>query len=357
MSLNGDLIREILDRVDGITLANAGCVSSDFWSIARQEGLWEEACCSVWPSTRDTQIKDLISSSLGGFKTFYADCFPVIEYGDDSRPKIEPNSLQVHDPIHSDFVWVVDVIYKNKPIYSNVVWGIPAADEFPDLFCNSQFRLDLINFNDIDFYADIDQNNEHELPTITMSVDKQEKDGKFLEQLMENLMLSWILINKKTGQAANLSSWRPLVGEIEWPSDEEFVIGFGSVLPAHNIYDFNAVQCKLMMKCRVSDDDHMSLKITELSMELEGMMGASVNGSKSLLILERALSCRKSKDHKQILESHQRYFKEKGNLIETNLKSGQSSLGTLLDCLCILSGFFACVSFGYFIFKESGLVF
>lgn len=60
-----------------MTLATAGCVSSNFWSMASNEALWEKLCNKRWPSTRDADVKS-ISSSVGGFKKMYAECYPLI---------------------------------------------------------------------------------------------------------------------------------------------------------------------------------------------------------------------------------------------------------------------------------------
>ncbi|XP_057847247.2 F-box protein At2g27310 [Cryptomeria japonica] len=350
MSLNSDIITDILGRVGGITLANAECASSHFRSIARQENLWEEKCCSVWPSTRNADIKELISSSLGGFKKFYADCFPVIANDGESNPR-EPinlslNSLEDLSALHSDFVWVVDVVYKNKPIYSKVISGIPSADDFPGLFYCCPFRMEFINLCDV-----LDDCNSYGdgLPTISL---QGKKNPKFWGHLMDNVRLSWILINQRTGQAINLSSWKPLVGRMEWPSQKDFVLIFGSILPSHKMCSSKFVQCGLSMKCRVSDKDHTSLKITELSMELEDMMGVRVNGMNSVVILENAFGCRRSKDHNQILQAYQKYLVEKSKLREMKMSKGGCA-----DGVWIVSAIVALATFSYFNFIRSCVFF
>ncbi|GLJ55207.1 hypothetical protein SUGI_1184620 [Cryptomeria japonica] len=346
MMLNRDLISDILGRVDGRTLANAGCVSSEFWSVARQERIWEEACCSMWPSVEDTDVKKLISSSLGGFRNFYASCFPFVVYGStlsDSNCR-ELEKLSDRFVVPSDFVSVVDVQYKNKFIYSKVVLGIPAAEDFEGWFCTCPFRVDLLNYNEDHAITD-------GLPTI-VPLDKQRKGSDFWEQFMENIRLSWIVINRRTGQAANLSSWIPLSGKRDWPSDKDFVMCFGSTLPAHNILPCKTVQCKLVMKCRLSDGGNTSLKITELSMQLEDMMGAHVNGRRSLAILERALECTRSKNHNQILESYQKYLREQSKLREAKMRSEGC-----LDTLFILGGIVAFAVFCFFAFRLRTAIF
>ncbi|GLJ55202.1 hypothetical protein SUGI_1184540 [Cryptomeria japonica] len=337
MFLNSDLITEILGRVDGITLANAGCASSHFRSIARQENIWEEACYSMWPSTKNPYIKQLISSSLGGFRNFYASCFPFIAYDETSESNPRCNWLKtLGDANPSDFVFLVDVQYKNKLIYSQVLWGIPATEDFEGWFSNCPFRIDLIEFDE-------DHTSLDELTTIVP--DKPRKGSEFWMHLMENIKLSWILINKITGKAANLSSWSPLVGQRHWPSDKDSVICFGSIIPAYSILPCKAVQCKFVMKFRASQSDHTNLKITELSMQMEDIMGDHVNGRNSLLILERALYCRRSKRQKKVLESCEKYLRERSTLKEAKMRKECH-----LDILFTLTGIVAYASVCYFIF-------
>ncbi|GLJ55212.1 hypothetical protein SUGI_1184710 [Cryptomeria japonica] len=347
MSLNGDLLSEILGRVDGITLANAGCVSSEFRSIARQENMWEEACSNLWPSTVDTDVKQLISSSLGGFRNFYANCFPCIAYESSEKDfncsemkKICDDSLELHSCDPSDFVSLVDVWYMDKIVYSKILWGIPNACNVEDWFCNRPFRVDFVDFWDLD---NEDPTTEDGFPTV-VSFDKVRMEDKSWGKLMENFRLTWILINRRTGEAANLSSWRPLLGEMF--SDTDFFMQFGSLLPAQNILPFKDVQCIIAIKIRLSKDYHGNMKITELGMQVEDMMGGRVNGRNSLVILERALSCRKSKEHHQIFQSYQKYLSQQRKLKEAMVRNEG-----VLDTLCTLSAIVSFLSFCYLIFR------
>ncbi|XP_057835181.2 F-box protein At2g27310 isoform X2 [Cryptomeria japonica] len=278
MSLNGDLIADLLGRVDGVTLASLGCVSSQFWSIAKEEKIWEEKCSSLWPSTQDSDVKKFISSSLGGFRNFYASCFPIIAY---------------------------DESFKRHKVKKTSGDGLPKID----------------------------------------TIENVKKDLNFWGQMTENIRLSWIMVNKRTGQAANLSSWRPLCEQSDWASHKDCVISFGSILPAHNVLPCKSVQCILVLKCRLSD----SLKITELSMRLEDTMGAWVNGRDSLLILERAVGCRRSNKQIQFFASYQKHLSERGKLKEANMKNEGC-----LDIICILGGIVVSASFWCLVFRESG---
>ncbi|KAF2325148.1 hypothetical protein GH714_024661 [Hevea brasiliensis] len=142
---------------------------------------------------------------------------------------------------------------------------------------------------------------------------EKRKDGKLWRELRDGLRLSWIVVNKKIKQAANLASWSPLGGQRHWPTDKDFVIHFGSVLSAKEILPCQVVECILIMKFRVIHTEgegvQTTLKLTELSMQLEDMEGAHVNGRNSLLILKEALSCCRSKNYSEVLESCHLYSK------------------------------------------------
>ncbi|GLJ55211.1 hypothetical protein SUGI_1184700 [Cryptomeria japonica] len=204
---------------------------------------------------------------------------------------------ELHTCVPTDFVSLVDVWYMDKIVFSKILWGIPNASDFEDWFCNRPFRVDFVDFYDLE---NEDPTNGDMFPTV-VSFDKVSMEDKFLGHLIENIRLSWIVINKRAGEAANLSSLRPLLGEMNF--DAEFLMRFGSFLPSQNILPHKDVQCILAIRIRLSNNDNGSMKIAELSMQLEDMMGARVNGRNSLLILERALSCRKSKEHHQIFQS------------------------------------------------------
>jgi hypothetical protein len=85
-----------------------------------------------------------------------------------------------------------------------------------------------------------------------------------------------------------------------------------------------------------------TLNLTELSMQLEDMEGAHVNGRNSLLILKEALSCRRSKNHSEVLESCHLYSKAQSELREEKMK-----IESRLDRLCIVTGIAAFLTFWY----------
>lgn len=360
-SLSSDIFYDILRRLDGPTLASAACACAAFCSISKEERLWENVSSSMWPSTKSEDVKELISS-IGGFRKFYGDCFPLIinkevseyqwnnylEYPEEWNEADYYGDVDELESISpSDFVSIVDIRYKDKTICSKVLWGIPNANGFHGWFYNCPFRIDLLT------YAARDDDSENEvtlsvsdgLPPIA-SMEKERKDGKLWRELRDGLRLSWIVVNRKIKQAVNLASWCPLGGQRHFPTDKDFVIRFGSVLPAKDILPCQVVECNLIMKFRVvkteAEGAETTLKLTELSMQLEDMEGAHVNGRNSLLILKEALSCRRSKNYSEVLESCHLYSK-----VQSELKEEKMRNESRLDRLCILSGIAAFITFCY----------
>ncbi|XP_042057824.1 F-box protein At2g27310-like [Salvia splendens] len=353
-SLSSDLCYDILRRLDGANLAIAACTCAAFSSISKEERLWEDVCSSMWPSTNRNDVKNLISS-VGGLKKFYADCFPLIvnkdvpefhcnDYYDYPQEWTEADYYGDEDEVEnispSDFVSIVDIRYREKTICSKVVWGIPYANGSSGWFYNCPFRLDLL------------ANSEQEADDVVLSlsdglpprwsIDRERKDGKLWHELRDGIRLSWILVNKKTKRAANLSSWSPIGGQRHWPTDNDFLMRFGSILPAKDILPCQVVECILIMKFKVvaSDNSLTSLKLTELSMQLGDMEGSHVNGRNSLLVLREALNCPRSKNYSEALESCQLYSR-----VQSELKEEKMRYENRLDTMWILGSIAACATF------------
>lgn len=361
-SLSSDLCYDILRRLDGATLASAACACAAFSSISKEERLWENVCCSMWPSTSRDDVKSLISS-IGGFKKFYADCFPLIvnkevpqfrlngylEYPEEwTEADYYGDVDELENISASDFVSIVDIRYKDKTICSKVLWGIPNANGVNGWFYNCPFRIDLPtnSARDDDQASEVTLSVSDGLPPIT-SMEKERKDGKLWQDLRDGIRLSWIVVNRKINQAANLSSWSSLGGQRHWPTDNDFLIRFGSILPAKDILPCQAVECILIMRFRVIRTEGIgtetTLKLTELSMQLGDMEGAHVNGRNSLLVLKEALSCQRSKNYSEALESCQLYSKVQNELREEKMRNESR-----LDRLFILGGIATCITLCYY---------
>lgn len=355
-SLSADILHDILKRLDGAALARAGCACADFQAISREEQLWENACRSLWPSTNRDDVRSLIIS-IGGFRKFYADCFTLILNKDVYAVHTNETNLfaeewaesdyyyddmdELENVLPSDFVSLIDVRYKDRALYSKVIWGIPNSDGANGWFYNCPFRIDLFYHS-----PENNENNDGEVFLSTVndlpsmhSMEQERKDGKLWRELNDGIKLSWIIVNLKMKRAVNLASWHPLGGQRHWPTDNDFVLRFGSVLPAKEVLPCQVAECILLMKLRVTSTgtegagEPSTLALTELSMQIEDMGGVHLNGRCSLLVLTEALSCHRSRNYDEVLESCHLYLRAQSELKEEKIRSE-----CRFDTLCIVSG-------------------
>ncbi|KAL8262114.1 hypothetical protein R6Q59_026163 [Mikania micrantha] len=333
-TLSSDLFYDILRRLDGASLASASCACAAFSSMTKEERLWENVCSSMWPSTQRDDVKNLISQ-IGGFKRFYADCFPLIvnknvseftwrDYPEYPEELTEAEYYGDFDESQSvspsDFVFIVDISYKDLTICSKVIWGIPNANGF--------------NGQDDDHTGGVTLSVSDGLPLVA-SMERERKDGKLWQELRDGIRLSWIVVNTKVKKAANLSSWSPLGGQRHWPTEKDFLLRFGSILPAKDIIPCQMVECILAMKFQVTEASEVqtTLKLTELCMQLGDMEGAHINGRNSLLVLNEALGCDRSKNYNLAVESCHLYSK-----VQSEIKEEKMRYESRLDKLWILGG-------------------
>nr|XP_043622366.1 probable F-box protein At2g36090 isoform X1 [Erigeron canadensis]XP_043622367.1 probable F-box protein At2g36090 isoform X1 [Erigeron canadensis] len=364
-TLNNDLFYDILRRLDGATLASAACACAAFCAISKEERVWEDVCSSLWPSTKRDDVKRLILS-IGGFKKFYADCFPLIvnkdvpefrwkDYPEYSEEWAEAEFYGDYDELEnvspSDFVSIVDIKYKEKTICSKVIWGIPNANVYNGWFSDCPFRIDLFSYSarDDDHAGEVTLSVSDGLPPVT-SIERERKEGKLWQELRDGIKLSWIIVNSKAKQAANLSSWCALDGQRHWPTNQDFLLHFGSIVPAKDILPYQVIKCIITMKFRVThiegSGSHTSLNLTELCMQLGDMEGAHVNGRNSLFVLKEALGCGRSKDYNLVLKSCQSYSK-----VQSEIKEEKIRHENRLDTLYIVGGITAFLWLCYYFCK------
>uniref|UniRef100_A0A7C9ERG2 F-box domain-containing protein n=1 Tax=Opuntia streptacantha TaxID=393608 RepID=A0A7C9ERG2_OPUST len=348
--LSSDIFYDILRRLDGATLASAACVCASFSTISREERIWEDVCYSLWPSTNRDDVRNLIRS-MGGFRKFYADCYPLIVNKDfilhpwDSYleyPLEWPEAdyyeeFEEYESISpSDFVSLVDLRYKDRPILSEVLWGISESDVLNNWFYNSPCRIDLLGHSTGSEEAGkLILSTGDGLPPI-YSVDSERKEGKLGKDLLDRIRLSWIVVNIKTKQAVNISSWIPLGVQRHWPTDKDFLVRFGSVLPADDVLPCQVVECLILAKFRMVEDTPsgcMGLELTEVSMQLEDVEGSHVNGRNSLMVLKKAFNCSKSQNFSKVVECCDLYSRVRSEIKEEKMRNESR-----IDRLCILSG-------------------
>ncbi|EFJ27306.1 hypothetical protein SELMODRAFT_95860 [Selaginella moellendorffii] len=299
--------------MDGETLAIAGCVSSSFHRESRNEQLWEDLCAGKWPSV--SCARPLIQQ-LGGFHRLYSECSRLVS-PDGSPP---PTKAAVFSPQASDFASLVDVQFQGKTLFSRFVDGIPGTgtELTTEWFSSCPFRVDLIQESSC--LPQQDRGGRMEEDTLSSSSSSSTEMGKLWKEISEGMKLSWILIDKGSKQAANLSSWRPVLGQRHWPTDMDFILRYGSILSQCLP---KPVECSIILKCRLlrSSGSSIEIKLTELSMQLKDVgSGEHLNGRDGLPVLCQAVSFAKCRDEERVLRTHRELLKRQNELKVHELK-------------------------------------
>ncbi|KAM0872079.1 hypothetical protein ACQ4PT_038957 [Festuca glaucescens] len=194
--LPADVLGLVLRRLDGASLAAAGCACSGFRDLASDPDAWRALCLDMWPSVRDVVC---LGGGGGGYQALYADAFP---FPAASSPAAAPSPSS----LPARLVSAVDLHHKGVCIMSRVV----ETDASSAWFLGSPFRVDAL---------------------------VQEGFSAPCPVAPDELTLSWILIDPATGAALNASSRRPVSVDRTWLSGDAVarftvVLGDGVALDA-----------------------------------------------------------------------------------------------------------------------------
>ncbi|PON82892.1 F-box domain containing protein [Trema orientale] len=282
-ALHPDIIQtHILTRLDGPTLASAGCASAQLHSlISRDQTLWSNICQSTWPSTRSPRVRQVISEFRGGHRSFFSDSFPLITTS--SAASGGGDNLD-RTP---ELISAVDFHYRGELIFSKVV----EAETASGWFRCSPFRVDLLHPKDV-------------VQTRIPYPSGDDEDA--CRNLAEDLTVSWIVIDPSGRRAMNLSSHRPVSVQRHWLSGEVHV-RFKSVLAAgERGSSSELVTCGVVVTCGVSQGGEL-LQVREACLIVEDMDGMQLKGKDSLVILRRALESKRVNSGRREMEGKKRY--------------------------------------------------
>ncbi|GAB4859808.1 hypothetical protein Ancab_011288 [Ancistrocladus abbreviatus] len=111
---------------------------------------------------------------------------------------------------------------------------------------------------------------------------------KSIQDLGENLTLSWILIDPTRERAVNLSSFRPVTVEKQWITSD-IRMTYATILAGDGCgsWEREFVDCKMVVTCGMEEKGVLHLK--ELRMRMEDLEGNCLNGKDSLGILMYAV--------------------------------------------------------------------
>ncbi|XP_062112681.1 probable F-box protein At2g36090 [Humulus lupulus] len=286
-TLHSDIIQtHILTRLDGPTLASAGCASAQLNSLSREQSLWANICQSTWPSTSSPSVRQAISDFHGAHRSFFADSFPLITTSNSS-----PSNSRADD-LHRtpELISAVDFHYRGELIFSKVV----VTETLSGWFRCSPFRVDLLHPKDV-------------VPTRIPYPNEDKNDDSACSNLAEELTLSWIVIDPTGRRAINLSSHKPVSVQRHWLSGE-VQVRFASVLAGGGDRGSSteSVTCGAVVTCGVSQGGEM-LQVREVCLIVEDMDGMHMKGKESLVILRKALEGKRVNSERREMEGKKRY--------------------------------------------------
>lgn len=187
----------------------------------------------------------------------------------------------------------------------------------------SPFRIDLLEPKDV-------------VPTPI----KHPEGEEACTEMINDMTLSWILIDPIGRRAVNLSSHKPVTVERHWLTGE-VQVRYASILAV----DHGHVQCGIVVRCGGSEGGEMQVR--EVSLEIEDMDGTHLNGKESLVFLQGALEGKKGTGINRVEEGQRRY-KE---FVEMKRERRERKLRTegALDMCCVAFGVSIFVAFCCFL--------
>ncbi|XP_015872590.2 F-box protein At2g27310 [Ziziphus jujuba] len=323
-AVHPDIIQaHILTRLDGPTLASAGCASSHLHALSTQDKLWRDICTSTWPSINDPRVQRLIFSFPSGHRSFFSDSFPLLDPSSFCRfGHGRPLSST------SELISAVDIFYKDSLIFSKV----QEIETLSGWFLCSPFRVDLLD-------------PKESAPTPIQHV-AGEDDGAWLKHLEENLTLSWIVIDPTRKRAANLSSRKAVSVQRHWLTGD-VQLRYTTIMARGPGRDDDHVECAMVVTCGGKEGG--KLEVREVSLQVEDMEGKHLSGRDSLGILESAIEGGKRKKlaGKGREFGKQRY--EEYLEMQRQRKEKKARRERALDMACIVCGISMFVGFWTFL--------
>ncbi|CAA6668481.1 unnamed protein product [Spirodela intermedia] len=220
--LHGDVLTRILRRLDGPSLAAAGCATARLRELADQPDLWEELCKSTWPSLRHPRLRPLLAVAP---RTFFSDAYTFPGGRGDAG-----EGPAVGEPPPPRLLSAVDLFHRG----SSSSW-----------FLGSPFRVEAL------------------------------AGGGAGPVSVGDLRLSWIIIDDVRRRAVNLSSRRPVAVQRRWYAGTTHVrfatvLGRGNAAAAAVVACEQAAMAPLEVSLCVEDADGVCLSGKESLTMLRG---------------------------------------------------------------------------------------
>lgn len=299
--LHPEIIKShVLTRLDGPTLGAAACCSTTIRHLTSDQNLWSNICHSTWPSTTtNPRLSDFIATL--GPRSFFSHAY--------AHPMPSSSSSKLVPP--RELICAVDIYYKKKLIFSKT----QETETVSGWFRCSPFRIDLVQPKDV-------------VPT-PIKHDTTE--------MMNDMTLSWILIDVIGRSVVNLSSHNPVTVHRHWLTGE-LQVRYASILAAD-------VHCDILVTCAGSDAAG-EMHVKEVCLQMEDMDGMHLNGKDSLVFLQGALEAKNRTGKNRVQHARRRYRE----YVEMKKERRERKLRTegVLDTFCVAFGVSIFLAFCFF---------
>lgn len=284
-----DIIKShVLTRLDGPTLGAAACCSTTIRRLSSDDGLWSNVCHSTWPST--SQFVDTF-----GPRSFFSHAYPI---------PITDHLRSPSEPPPPEIISAVDIHYKDKLIFTKA----QETETLSGWFRCSPFRIDLLDPKD----AVVTPIKGHD---------------NICTDIIDNMTLSWVLIDMVGRRVVNLSSHKPVRVQRHWLTRE---------VQARYASIHGHVQCEIVVTCGGGGGEDEMMHVKEVCLQMEDMDGMHLNGKDSLVFLQRALEAKRRSGNNRA-QLGQRRYKE---YVEMKKQRSERKLRAegALDTLCVTFG-------------------
>ncbi|KAJ0810090.1 putative F-box-like domain superfamily protein [Helianthus annuus] len=304
----------ILTKLDGQTLAAAGCTSSKLHSLCSDQHLWSDICHATWPSTADPLLTTTISAFSSGHRSFFSDAFTSPTRRLTTATRRPTNEI----------ISAVDLRYAGELIFSKVesTKTVPS-----DWFQTSPFRVDLLE--------------PKEVVLSGVKFSGTGDDQVMLSELENSMMLSWIVIDPTRNRAVNLSSGKPVLVQRNWLTNG-IELTFAVVV---SVKDDDCVTCNVQVTCGVNEG-RGELTVRGVSLTVLNVYGKCLSGKDSMVILQGIMVGERRRrgggeEERERYREYMRMRRERNERMERRERR--------LDMACVASGVAIFVAFWSFV--------
>lgn len=221
-------------------------------------------CNTTWPSITHPRVRDAISTFPSGYRSFFSsNYFPATLQFHHRQSDHDPSPAATTTT--RELISAVDIRYKNKVVYSN----IQVTNTLTEGFLLWPICVDVVNVRD---------------SPVKFKVEEEE----LLSQVLEQVKLSWIMIDPTRKRAVNLSSIRPVLVEPLYLNGAYKRMRYSTLMMCSDQSSSDTVEFQILVTCGgmlVGGE----LEVREVNLQVVNVDGVPLIGKEGLVILQKAM--------------------------------------------------------------------